>query len=177
MSATWPSEVWNEGENRWISCGAGACLCVKQQPEECGDSGAALSVLVTSHAERVCGEYRRAVCVLLTLHAWGQSAKKESRKWRNIIFSALILLTVARSLAGNRVSDRKLGASACYLAIRRHQGTGEGKQRVVNTDESNYWHLQPTSLLCAWTKLKGHRCEGFGFISVYQFTLWVSHYP
>lgn len=27
-----------------------------------------LSVLVTSHAERVCGEYRRALCVLHTLH-------------------------------------------------------------------------------------------------------------
>ena len=39
---------------------------------------------------------------------------------------------------GDRISDRKLRASACYLAVRRHQETEEGRQRVVNTEESNY---------------------------------------
>ncbi len=99
--------------------------------------------------------------------------EKQSRKCRNIIFCSFVLWPDARSLVGNRVSDRKLGASACYLAVRRHRETEEGRQRVVHTDESNYWHLLPTSLLCAWTKLKGHRCEGFSFISVYQFSQWV----
>lgn len=78
---------------------------------------------------------------------------------------------------GDRISYRKLRASACYLAVRRHQETEEGRQRVVNTEESNYWHLQPTSLLCVWTKLKGHRYEEISFISVFHFSLWVFHYP
>ncbi len=43
-----------------------------------------------------------------------------------------------RESGGDRISDRKLSASACYLAVRRHQETEEGRQRVVNTDESNY---------------------------------------
>lgn len=117
------------------------------------------------------------------LHAWGQSAKRNTAESvetvslsRFFFFPSNFADNRSRSVVWDRISDRKLSASACYLSARRHQGTGEGRQRVVNTDESNYWHLQPTSLLRAWTTLKGHRCEGSRSLSVHQFKP-VSHPP
>lgn len=105
------------------------------------DAARSLSASATSHAERVRRQDREDPRVLHTLPTWGQFARNTAWKCPNIISSSCVSWTIARSevrieyLIGN-----------CYRAARRRRQTEEGRQRVVNTEERNYWHRQPTSL-------------------------------
>ena len=139
MSATRSSEVSGWAERRWNSCIAG-CVSVRKSStqQERGDSRKLLcqscrSLLMQSaSAESTAG----LSASFTALHAWGQSAKRNTAESVETVslsrfffffFCSYFADSRSRSVVWDRISDRKLSASACYLSARRHRGTGEGE--------------------------------------------------
>lgn len=123
-------KVLNEGWHKSNLCSNGARLCVKRHSEKCSDSRATvklLSVLVTSHAERVCGEDRRALCVLHTLSASGQSAKNRAESVETLSVALLFCGQSPGVCWGIEYLIRNSARPPAISAVRTHRENWRGE--------------------------------------------------